>query len=241
MLAALVTAVLSLETSSPRESAILDGISRAFFAALDEDGSAFVIGVWGVLAVAAAWVIAGWLRGDAQSLLRERRELEQRREQIASEAPPRLERREWLRVAANLTLKVVPVGASPQEPAEILETHDVGGGGLSFLTPVPPRRGTRLKFTLDLGERRPLVLRGSVVRVGAPRLPDASSLVGVKFGEVDAATRERLIMWIAATSRREIAHARRGKLCAGCDRPLAEGTDSMHPTCASRVDEKRAA
>jgi hypothetical protein len=241
MLAVLTTAV-SFATSSPGESAMLEGISRAFFRALDEDGSAFVIGVWGVLGVAAAWVIVGWLRGDAQTERRERRELEQRRERIASEAPPRMERREWLRVAASLTMKVAPAGASPQTPVEIMETEDVGGGGLSFLSSAPPRRGTRLRFTLDLGERTPLAVRGSVVRVSPPRGgAGAPSLVAVKFGEIDSATRERLVMWIAARSRREIARARRGKLCEGCDRPLPEGTDSMHPTCASRADVKRAA
>lgn len=226
---------------SPNESAVLDGISRAFFRALDEDSSAFVIGVWGVLGVTAAWVIAGWIRADAERRLRERRELEQRRERIASEAPPRLERREWLRVPANLTMKVAPAGASPQAPTEVLETNDVGGGGLSFLSDRPPRRGTRLRFTLDLGERRSLAVRGAVVRVSPPRQPGAPSVVGVKFGDVDAVTRERLVMWVAQESRRAVIAARRGRLCTGCDRPLADDGEDMHPTCAARLDQKQAA
>jgi hypothetical protein len=241
MLSVVVTAVLSFEGSSPNESAVLEGISRAFFRALDEDSSAFVMGVWGALGVAAAWVIAGWIRGDALSRQRERRELEQRRERIASEAPPRLERREWLRVPATLTMKVAPVSASPLAPAEVLETCDVGGGGLSFLSDRPPRRGARLRFTLDLGERRPLAVRGAVVRVSPPRQSGAPSLVGVRFAEVDDATRERLVMWVAQESRRGIIAARRGRLCAGCERPLADGADDMHPTCAARLDHKQAA
>ena len=40
---------------SPGESDTLDGISRAFFAALDQDSSELVLGVWGTLALAAAY------------------------------------------------------------------------------------------------------------------------------------------------------------------------------------------
>jgi len=241
MLAVLVTTVLSREGQSPGESEVLDGISRAFFAALDRDGSGEVIGVWCALVLAAAYVIVGWLRGDAQSQQRERRELEARRVRIASEAPPRLERREWARIPANVAIKVAPTSAGPRAPVTELETHDVGGGGLSFLSEEPPRRGTRLSFTLDLGERRPLAVRGVVCRVEPPRHPGAPSRVAVRFSEISAATRERLIMWIAQRSRLQIIEARRGKLCAGCDRPVADATESMHPTCAARMDVKQAA
>jgi hypothetical protein len=241
MLAFVVTTVASLEALSPRESDVLDGISRAFFAALDRDGSDFVIGVWGALALAAAYVIAGWVRRDAQSVQRERRDLEARRERIASEAPPRLERREWARIGANVSMKIVRAGDTPRAPALALSTHDVGAGGLAFFSDEALRLGTRLSLTLDLGERRPLAVRAVVVRVSPPSRAGAASLVAVKFSEIDSATRERLVGWVVAEQRREIAHARRGRLCACCARPLADGAEDMHPTCAARADVKQAA
>ena len=241
MLAFAVTTLASFEIVSPRESDVLDGISRAFFAALDRDGSDVVVGVWAVLALAAACVVAGWLRGDAQSAQRERRELEQRRERIASEAPPQLERREWVRIPANVEMKVVPTSAPRPTLAETLRTNDVGGGGVSYFSDVAPRCGTRLSVTLDLGQARPLAVRGAVVRVSPADGAGGRSLVAVKFGEIDSATRERLVTWIAAEERREIIEARRGRLCEGCERPIAEGAADMHPTCAARADVNQAA
>lgn len=241
MLAFAVTLVTSFATRSPRESDALDGISRAFFAALDQDGSDVVIGVWGTLAIAAACVIARWLRRDAETAQRERRDLEQRRERIASEAPPQLERREWARIGATVAMKIVRAGDTLRAPALVLETHDVGAGGLAFLSGEALRRGTRLNLTLDLGERRPLAVRAVVVRVSPPSRAGAPSLVAAKFSEIDSATRERLVRWVVAEERREIAHARRGRLCACCERPLADDAEGMHPTCAARAELDRAA
>ncbi len=241
MLAFAVTTVTSFETLSPRESDVLDGISRAFFAALDQDGSDFVIGVWGALAIAAACVIACWLRRDAQSAQRERRDLEQRRERIASEAPPRLERRQWARIRANVGMKIVSAGDTSRAPALVLATHDVGAGGLAFFSGEALQRGMRLRLTLDLGERSPLAVRAVVVRANPPSRAGGASLVAAKFSEIDAATRERLVGWVAAEQRREIAHARRGRLCACCERPLADGAEDMHPTCAARAELDQAA
>ena len=226
---------------SPGESDTLDGISRAFFAALDQGSSELVLGVWGTLAVAAAYVVVGWLRGDAQVEKRERRELQRRRERIASEAPPRLERREWVRIPAKVKMKVAAASTGPLSPALTLKTNDLGGGGVSFFTDRAPRRGARLSLSLDLGERRPLAVRGVVVRVNPPPRPGAPSLVAVRFAEVAAGTRERLVHWIVAEERREIIVARRGRLCACCERPLADGPEDMHPTCAARMATKQAA
>jgi hypothetical protein len=227
--------------TTPRESEVLDGISRAFFAALDHDGSGLVAGVWGALVLAGAYVIIGWLRGDARSEEEERRELEARRVRIASEAPPRFERRASVRVGSRVEMKVTPAG-SPRGPVHVVETHDVGRGGLSFHSEEAPAHGARLRFTLDLGDAKALAVRGTVVRVSPPRHAGARSLVAAKFVDVDSATGERLARWIAEEERREIVVARRGKLCACCERPLADGVSDMHPTCAAaRAAMKQAA
>src|SRR4051812_3724874 len=204
------------EMSSPGESEMLDGISRAFFAALDRDVGTFEIGVWCALGVAASWVVVSWIRGDAQSEQRERRELAQRRERILSEAPPRLERREWLRVSARVPMKT---------EAGMTETHDVSGGGVSFLSDRPPVQGTRLRLALDLGADKPVAVRGNVVRVSPPRQPNGPSLVAVKFSAIDASTQDRIVRWVVEEARREVVVARRGRLCASCERPLADGVE----------------
>lgn len=241
MLAVVVTTFASFDRLSPGESDALDGISRAFFAALDRDSSDFVLGVLGTLALGAAYVVAGWLRRDAESAQRERRDLEARRERIASEAPPRLERREWVRIPANVAMKVMQPGETPRARPLALGTHDVGAGGLSFFSAEPPQPGSRLRLALDLDGRTPVAVRAVVVRVSSPPGPGAPSLVGVRFAEIDSTTRETLVKWIVAKERRGIAQARRGRLCACCERPLADGAEEMHPTCAARMHGKQAA
>lgn len=239
MLAIVVATAPGVPPSS--ESDALQGISGAFFRTLDREGSGVVIAVWVVLALAAAIAIARWFRSDARRAHREQRALEERREVIAAEPPARVERREWVRVPAHLDMKVSRDEATPRAHFDVFETQNVSGGGLAFLCDKPPARGAWLDVSLDLGTARPLAIRGAVVRVDPPALPQAPSLVALRFIEVEPATRERLIKWIAEEEVREIAVARQGRLCACCKRPLADSHDEMHSTCAARMAAESAA
>jgi hypothetical protein len=138
-------------------------------------------------------------------------------------------------------MKVARDETGPRERFDVFETQNVGGGGLAFLSDKPPARGTHLDVTLDLGAGRPLVLHGAVIRVDPPCSPEAPSLVAFRFGDVEPATRERLVRWIAEEEVREIAEARRDRLCACCGRPLADSHEEMHSTCAARVAASTAA
>lgn len=230
-----VVVAVACQPTSAGQADTLRGISEAFSSALDRNASRGVGGILTVLAVALAFAIVRWVRREARRRRGEPPALDEAREAIASKPPPRPEHREWVRVPGHLRMTVLRTGANPRAHFDVFETQNLGGGGLAFLSHAPPARGTPLAFTLDLGERRSLAMRGVVVRVDPPPTPDSPSLVVLKFGEVDNATREHLMKWIAAEEVREIAEARRGHLCSRCSRPLADGAAEMHSTCAAQV------
>jgi hypothetical protein len=227
---------------APNDPDVLQGISGAFVATLDREGSGAVIAVWVILVCTGAVVVVRWLRSDARRERRERRALEKRREAVAAEPPPRLERREWVRVPAHVAMSVARAAETGvRAHVDLFETQNLSGGGVAFLADHPPACGTRLELTLDLGTARPLAVYGVIVRVDPPHSPEAPSLVALKFGNLAPAIRERLVKWIATEEVREIALARRGRVCACCKRPLADSHEEMHSTCAARVAKTAAA
>ena len=147
----------------------------------------------------------------------------------ASTMPP--ERREYVRVPAHVPL-TIPESSVHHGRATHVETEDLSGGGLSFRSKAPPRLGSKIDLLLELGDHE-LSMHGEVVRIAPSQKPADPAIVGVAFRDIETATREEVVKWIAAEEIREIAAQRRGPVCALCGLPLAEPNATTHPSCAT--------
>jgi hypothetical protein len=220
---------------TPSQSEALDGIRHAFFMALARDAShVFSAGgavvVFVLLALLARWVGSETRRGrTAPAAFRSPHQA----------AVSENGQRAWVRVPAHVPMAVQHADAHHRFFYEHVVTHDVSAGALSFLSTAPPAAGLPLHFTLDLGEKWPLSLRGVVTRTERAR-PDAPSLVVVSLGQITPAEREHLARWVAREETREIEQARGGRLCARCRRPMADDKGEVHLSCTTATTDRRA-
>jgi hypothetical protein len=145
--------------------------------------------------------------------------------------------RTWVRVAARLPIAIQHIDSHHRFFYEHLVTRDLSAGAVSFLCSAPPEPGRPIHFTLDLGEKWPLSLRGVVARTDR-EAPGAASLVVVSLGQITPPEREHLARWIAREETREIEQAHGGRLCSRCKRPMADGTSSVHPSCATATTSR---
>jgi hypothetical protein len=223
---------MSLGQPTPSSNDTLDGITHAFFSSLDRDGGPIVQVLAVALLGAFAVLLVRWLRRENRRERLERELLDERHAAVSLQ-PPAPERREWMRVAAHLPISILHPEGHRGPFFEDCETQNVSGGGLSFLTHAPSPRGTPLSFTLNLGEKRPLSLRGVVTRTEPPTAPGAPHLVALQLGPIAVTDRERIVRWVTHEESRELAEARRGRLCSVCKRPLADPSREVHSACAS--------
>ena len=210
-------------------SDIFRGISDAFETALHHA----VIPVPFMVVLAAA-IVAGAalfvrrIRRESAAARAERVARENERRRIATSMPP--ERREFVRVPAHVPLTIPPTVRNGR-PSHV-ETEDLSGGGLSFSSKAPPRLGSKIELVLELGDQE-LEMHGEVVRIAPSQKPAGPAVVGVAFRDIQTATREELVKWIAAEEIRDIAAKRRGPLCKLCGLPLADPSTTTHPSCAT--------
>jgi len=224
-------AAFSLATPSVTDT--LEGIGRAFYASFDREGagafgvvSALVIGV--LLVVLIWWVLRESRREQTEQAL-----LDARHDTAVSTVASGVDPRVWVRVPAHLRMTVQRRDGRDKLYYDECETQNVSAGGIELLSHAPPPEGLAIQFTLDLREKWPIPLRGIVARVDPALIAGAPSLVAVKLGPISTRERDRLVRWVAREQRREIAEARRGRVCACCRRPLADDASDMHTTCAA--------
>jgi hypothetical protein len=218
---------------SSTETVALDGIAHAFFSTLDRDGGPRLELAGAVVVLVLLALLVRWVRRDSLRDRVKQDALDARH--TAAIAVVGHEQRHWVRVPARLRLAVKHEPAHHLPFSEHCETVNLGGGGLAFSTQAPPEAGVPIQFALDLGEKRPLALEGVVVRIEPLASTGAGYLVAVKLGPITAGAREEIIRWVAHEETREIAEARRGRLCSICRRPLAEDAGNVHSACAERV------
>ena len=214
-------------------SDVFRGISDAFESALHHAvvPTTFTM-VLAALVVAGAFALVRRIRRESAAARAERIAREEERLRIASTMPP--ERREFVRVPVHVPL-TIPHGTVAHGRPSHVETEDLSGGGLSFSSKAPPPLGSKLALVLDLGDQE-LAMQGEVVRIAPSQKPAGPALVGVAFRDIETATREELIQWIAAEEIREIAAKRRGPVCSICGLPLAEEDATKHPSCATAAE-----
>ncbi len=217
--------------SSPTET--MDGIGQAFFAALDRDGGPVVTAVVTVLAVALFVLLVRWVRRETRREAMAQQALDARHRAALAAAATARESREWVRVATRVPVTLRHRDARQRLVSEECEMRNLSGGGGAFLSKRPPPPGLPIELTIDLGEARPLALRGIVVRVEPPRVPGEPSLVGMRMSDITTAEREHLVRWIAHVDADKVAQARRGRLCARCGRPLPAGPAKVHAACGA--------
>jgi hypothetical protein len=220
----------------PSETEVLDGIGRAFFGTLEHDGGLGFQLAAGVVVLALLTLLVRWVRREALLERIAQEALDARHAATMSETGIGDERREWVRVPAHVQLAVRREHGHHGPFYEPCETENLSGGGLSFFTRTPPALGASLQFTIDLGERSTLPLEGIVVRIEPPRGEGGAQLVAVKLDPITSREREHVIRWVAHEEVREIADARRGRLCVVCRRPLADDAGEVHTACATAVE-----
>ncbi len=222
-------------TSAPDGS--MDAIGRAVLASLEHNGGpAFSVPALAILA-ALGVLLVRWVRRDVTAERAEQEKRDALHSVALSEVREGRNRREWVRVPAQVPMTLQHADVRRSLFFEECETVDLSGGGVSYRTLSPPVPGDCLEFTLNLGEPRPMSLRGIVVRVEAARSAEVASLVGVRLGPLRDKDREHLVRWVAREERRGLAEARRGSPCAYCGRPTEDASMQVHPTCAERARE----
>jgi hypothetical protein len=215
------------------EGTTLDALGQAFAAAMDRNGGPAVAVVMTVVALGVIVGLVRWALHEDRRHQGERRAREARRREVEAAAPATSQRREWVRVAGRLPLTVRHAKDGKAAWYEDCETLNVSGGGVAFLSRAPPPPGVPVEFTLDLGEKPILALKGVVTR-SKPAPPGALALVALKIERCPAGMRERIVRWVAHAGERELVKMRRGRPCAACGRPLAGEDENVHSTCAPR-------
>lgn len=155
---------------------------------------------------------------------------EKKRSQLNSSADAK-QQRKWFRIRQSLLLKWIPsfkaiyARESQFEKAELI---DISGGGLRFQTDSMLKVDDELTFVLDIGDKKPLSLRGRVLRVEEKEAPDRPVFqVAVQFGDLLSGERDRLVSWITK-GQREIIHEERiaGSAEIPAESPAGEETSA---------------
>ncbi len=119
------------------------------------------------------------------------------------------QQRRWFRIKHRQNLRWVPsikasqTKESQREKAELL---DISGGGLRFQTTSMLSVGDEITFFLDIGEKKPLSVRGSVLRIEEQAtLEQPAYQVAIQFADLRPGERDRLVSWITR-GQRDIMH-----------------------------------
>jgi hypothetical protein len=216
----------------PSKAETLDQIGAAFRAALERDGSVSVVAALSLVSLVLVALTVRWIAREARKDRIERQALDARHVAVMSSLPPRTEQREWVVVPAHLRLSLHRTTEHGRVVYEDVESQSVSAGSIEFLSHAPPAKWDAIWFTLFLGEGWPLSLRGVVESVESSAVPRAAALVTVKLGPISNLDREHLVRWVAQEDARRIAEARRGRVCAVCERPLADDRAKTHATCS---------
>jgi hypothetical protein len=220
---------------TPSRTDILDGISQAFFTTMSRDGSPRFLVLAAVLtATLLVWLLY-WLRRETRRERLEQEAIGTRHEVAMSQVLASGAQRKWVSVAAHRPISVQHQGRGGRIWYEECETQSLSGDLVAFYSKVPRAPGLPLHFAVDLGEKSPLQMRGVVARVEPPAVPGGPSLLEVRLGPITDRDREHVVRWVTVEEEREIAKTRRGPLCASCGRPVADGAEGMHSTCASLI------
>lgn len=155
-------------------------------------------------------IVSFW--GDSVHYSSETRVLERRTKPlpvVIVERPTnfkRHQRRNFVRFDARLPLQFYRIQdrEPPEESPEVftVETTDISGGGVSFLTSMRLEMKCRLQLELALPGDKPVKAIGSVVRVvNNPRSVRKRYRVGVSFLVIEERDRDRIIKFIFARQR----------------------------------------
>ncbi|MEN6389937.1 MAG: PilZ domain-containing protein [Syntrophomonas sp.] len=118
------------------------------------------------------------------------------------------QRRQWFRIKTNLLIKwIQSLRASTVKETQYNRDQlvDISGGGLSFTTHSALSPDDELNFQLDIGSKKPLNLKGKVLRVqddGDTVQP--TYFVAIQFSDLLSGERDRLVSWILKGQREEL-------------------------------------
>ena len=225
--------LFTVTPNTPSSSDMLQEITTSFFAALNRDGGPVFAVVFVLVVLVLAVSLMSWLRREIRRERIERAMLDARHMSATAGATTSCkENRQSVRVPAHVPMTLRRGDGRGHVVYETCETQNISGDAVAFMSHTSPPCGLLVDFTIDLGEKRPVALRGAIRRVDAPRSPGDPALVVVALGPLSPSERQNMTRWVAHEETRALAERSRGRLCTVCSRPLAADVDTVHPACA---------
>lgn len=118
------------------------------------------------------------------------------------------QRRQWFRIKTGLLIKWIQCWRAAMVKENQYNNDqlvDISGGGLSFTTQSQLSPGDELTFQLDIGGKKPLNIKGRVLRVQDDGdMVQPTYFVAIQFSELLSGERDRLVSWILKGQREEL-------------------------------------
>lgn len=138
----------------------------------------------------------------------EKRRLEHLEHPVKLQASASHQRRQWFRIKTNQFIQWIQslrASAARENQYNRDQLVDISGGGLSFTTHSVLSPGDELNFQLDIGGKKPLNFKGTVIRVQDDGdVVQPTFFVAIKFSELLSGERDRLVSWILKGQREEL-------------------------------------
>lgn len=141
-----------------------------------------------------------------QSWLRKEKELDRkRRTRITLQPKGQPHKRSWFRLKTSAEFKWVLADEAPRKKEEQYNMDrliDISGGGVSFITGQNLNPGDEIKFLLDTGKDKPMLVNGRVLRTDQESEQNSTLYkVSAQFGNLTNGERDRIVSFIMRRQR----------------------------------------
>lgn len=124
------------------------------------------------------------------------------------------ERRNFVRIQKNIKVNfkvIVDRFANPGIPANMSHTTTLSGNGMTFMSPKPIDKGTKLEFTIDIPDGKGDGIDTSGEVLGAKKLGENEHEIIIKFLDIDTKSRDRLSAYVMREDVKEKMKAKKKK------------------------------
>jgi c-di-GMP-binding flagellar brake protein YcgR len=110
----------------------------------------------------------------------------------------KIQLRENVRLDISLGVSLEVLTAGEEKKVIRTLTRDISAGGIQVVLANPLPIGTAVKITVTLGTDFMLETQGTILRLMPPMPPLDKYFAGIQFGELDPATKQKIIRFIFA-------------------------------------------
>ncbi len=171
--------------------------------------SGLTVLILSILVSIGALLIFRWYGAREEEAQRNSYKLyKERQKQVATSSPGQQHNRKWFRLRTKAEFQwILSTQAEKAKEKDYKKDHlvDISGDGLCFTTAEVLNTDDEILFFLDTGEGKNLSLTGRAVRiVEEPSADIIMYNVSVKFGNLLAGERDRVVAWILKRQRAAI-------------------------------------